>query len=72
LCAAKQFKMSVKQARASFYMSLNLLLSRGKGNDTTHNNSYYGRRMGNRTQAFKWYYFAIATFLFNHRIATLF
>lgn len=31
LCAAKQFKMSAKQARASFYKSLNLLLSRGKG-----------------------------------------
>ena len=31
LCAAKQFNMSVKQAKASFYKSLNLLLSRGKG-----------------------------------------
>ena len=30
LCAAKQFKMSIKQARASLYKSLNLLLSRGK------------------------------------------
>ena len=27
LCAGKQFKMSIKQAKASFYKSLNLLLS---------------------------------------------
>jgi len=30
LCAAKQCKMNIKQARASFYKSLNLLLSRGR------------------------------------------
>jgi len=32
-------------------------ISRYLRNDARYSHSYYGRRIGNRTQAFKWYQF---------------
>jgi len=51
LCGGTKYRWGIKILRFSTNKSLYL------AKDTRYRHSYYGRRIGNRTQAFKWYLF---------------